>query len=272
MKSKNKTLRLRALLAALALAAPMSALAHKQFLLPSYTVLSEKEWVTVDAAVSNELFLFNHNPARLDALKITSPTGKTVAAQNQLTARYRSTFDVELTEPGTWRIALENQGLFANWEEGGQSKRWRGTVEAFEKEVPKNAEKLVVNQMANRVETYVTAGAPTTAVFEPTGQGLELVPVTHPNDLFAGEAASFKLVLDGQPAANLKVTVVPGGVRYRNTQDAIEVNTDAHGQFSVEWPAPGMYWLNASVQDDKAAKPATGRRASWTATMEVLPE
>jgi hypothetical protein len=32
-----------------------------------------------------------------------------------------------------------------------------------------------------------------------------------------------------------------------------------------------MYWLEASVQDDKAEKPATKRRASYVATFEVLP-
>lgn len=267
-----KTPMLRGLTVALALTASGSALAHKLWLLPSYTILSEKEWVTVDAAVSNELFLFNHNPARLDGLVVTAPSGKTATAANQITARYRSSFDVELNEPGTWRIAIAMSGMFANWEENGEPKRWRGTAEAFAKEVPANADKLQVNQMANRVETYVTAGAPTTTVFKPSGQGLELVPVTHPNDLFVGEAASFKLVLDGQPAANLKVTAIPGGVRYRNAQDEIEVTTDAQGQFSIEWPTPGMYWLNATVQDDKATKPATGRRASWSATFEVMPQ
>lgn len=269
---RTKTFLLRTLSIALALSASSSAVAHKLWLLPSYTILSEKEWVTVDAAVSNELFLFNHNPARLDGLVVTSPSGKTATAANQITARYRSSFDVELNEPGTWRIALAMHGMFASWEEDGQPKRWRGTAEAFAKEVPANADKLTVQQMSTRVETYVTAGAPSDSVFKTTGQGLEFAPVTHPNDLFVGESAQFKLLLDGQPATGLKVTAIPGGVRYRNAQDAIEVTTDARGQFSIAWPAPGMYWLNASVQDDKARKPATGRRASWSATFEVLPQ
>jgi hypothetical protein len=34
-----------------------------------------------------------------------------------------------------------------------------------------------------------------------------------------------------------------------------------------------MYWMNASLQDDKnAAPPATQRRASYVATFEVLPQ
>jgi hypothetical protein len=55
-------------------AAP-SVSAHRLWLLPSSTVLSGDEgWVTVDAAVSNTLFVFEHRPLRLDGL------GWTVAA------------------------------------------------------------------------------------------------------------------------------------------------------------------------------------------------
>ena len=92
------------------------------------------------------------------------------------------------------------------------------------------------------------------------------------NDLYAGETASFILHMDGKPAAGVEVAIVPGGSRYRDTLDAIAVTTDAEGTFSVTWPAAGMYWLQASVQDDKATAPATSRRASYAATLEVLPQ
>lgn len=262
----------RVLALALAAAVPLPALAHKLWLLPSYTILSPNEWVTVDAAVSNELFLFNHNPARLDSLRIISPSGRTASPKNSITAKYRSSFDVELDETGTWRIALVMHGLTASWEESGEPRRWRGTVENFASEVPADADRLEVHEMVNRVETFVTAGAPTTGLFKPSGKGLELVPVTHPNDLFVGEAAQFKLLLDGKPAANLKVLLVPGGIRYRDAQNEIEAQTDAEGAFGVEWPTAGMYWLNASIEDRQASKPASGRRASYSATLEVLPQ
>lgn len=36
------------------------------------------------------------------------------------------------------------------------------------------------------------------------------MPVTHPNDLVNGEAATFQMLLDGKPAAGLEVTVTKG--------------------------------------------------------------
>lgn len=264
-------MKIRTLFAALLVAAPLPALAHKAFLVPSATVLPPQSWITVDAAVSNDLFYFNHNPLRTESLAVTGPDGGNVAPQAASTGKYRSTFDLELAKDGTYRIAVANAGLFANWEENGEPKRWRGTPETFAAEVPKDAKNLQVAQNAMRVETFVTAGSPTAV--KTTGQGLELSPVTHPNDLFAEETATFALLLDGQPAANVEVTVIPGGTRYRDAQDEIKATTGADGKFTITWPAPGMYWLNAQVTDDKnLTPPATQRRASYVATLEVLPQ
>lgn len=264
----------RSVLFAVALAAVSTpALAHKMWLLPSATVLGENQWLTVDAAVSNDLFYFNHVPLRLDNLVITGPDGARVAAQNAHTGKYRSVFDVELAKPGTYRIAIVNDGLFASWTENGERKRWRGNAERFEREVPKQAEGLQVAEAQGRVETFVTAGRPNDAALKPSGRGLEMIAVTHPNDLYAGEPARLRFQLDGKPAAQLKITVVPGGTRYRDRQDELTFTTDAAGQVEITWPVAGMYWLEASISDgETTVEPASERRASYVATLEVLPQ
>jgi uncharacterized GH25 family protein len=252
---------------------PFMAQAHKAWLLPSSTVSTVDQWITVDAAVSNDLFYFNHVPLRIESLQITAPNGTVVQPENIATGKYRTTLDLHLAQSGTYRLANVNSGLFASYEENGATKRWRGTAEKFATEVPANAKNLQVSQSAGRVETFVTAGKPTTDALKPTNVGLELVPVTHPNDLYAGEAAKFGLLLDGKPAANLAVTIVAGGTRYRDAQKEIKATTDAAGQFSVTWPEPGMYWLETGLQDTQTSvKQATQRRVSYVATFEVLPQ
>ena len=232
----------------LALALPLSAQAHKAWLLPSETVLSgDDPWITVDAAVSNDLFYFNHVPLRLDALSITGPDGKAVQAENSATGKFRSTFDVHLTAPGTYRIAVVNAGLFANWEEDGKPKRWRGNAESFAKEVPKEAKNLKVSQSAGRVETFVTARRPNDVALKPTGIG--------------------------QPVPNLAVEIIPDGIRYRDKQNEMSATTDKDGRFSVTWPNAGRYWLEAKTEDDKTSiAHASQRRVSYAVTLEVLPQ
>jgi uncharacterized GH25 family protein len=253
---------------------PFAASAHKSWLLPSQTVVAgEKPWVTFDAAVSNDLFYLNHVPIALDRLSITAPDGSRGESANGATGKFRSVFDVELKQEGTYRIAMLNQGLFASWDENGKPKRWRGNAETFATDVPKNAPNLQVTQSIGRVETFVTRGAPNTTALTSTGAGIELVAKTHPNDLFAGETAEFALMIDGKPAAGLDIEIVRGATRYRNAQEEIKVTTGADGSFRVTWPQAGMYWLEAATEDERTSVPqAKKRRLSYVATLEVLPQ
>jgi len=97
-----------------------------------------------------------------------------------------------------------------------------------------------------------------------------MIPVTHPNDVVAGESATFKLSIDGLPASGVEVTIARGGTRYRDNPEEMTVTTGADGAFTVTWPEPGMYWLNATVRT-----PAQGETiaasAQYVAVMEVLP-
>ena len=264
----------RSALALSLLLLPLSALAHKAWLLPSQTVISgANPVITVDAAVSNDLFYFNHVPLRLDNLAIVAPDGSKAESINGATGKYRSVFDIELKQQGTYRIATINSGLTATWTENGQPKRWRGNAQAFAGEVPKDAKDLKVAQAVGRIETFVTNGAPNDTALKPSGEGIELAPITHPNDLFAGEEARFKLLVDGKPGAGLEIEIVRGGTRYRNAQDEIKVATDANGEFAVTWPEAGMYWLETGSEDAKTSVPqAKQRRLSYVATFEVLPQ
>ena len=263
-------------LAALGLAAATTlatpALAHRQWMLPSATVLSGgDQWVTVDAAVSNDLFYFEHVPLRLDHLTVTAPDGSAAKVENQSTGKYRSTFDVHLTQPGTYKMALINEGVFGSYKLNGEQKRFRAMGGKLP-EIPETATDVRLSQNQGRLEIFVTSGKPSEGVLKPTGKGLELVADTHPNNLAAGEEAKFGLVLDGQPAADVEIEVVPGGNRYRSKLNDFKVKTDKDGKFTVKWPEPGMYWLSASVQDDKATIKNAKRRATYTATFEVLPQ
>lgn len=290
------------LLLASALAAlliPASAQAHRQWMLPSSTVLSGSDsWVTVDAAVSNDLFYFEHNPMRTDNVKATAPDGSDVAIENAATGKYRSTFDVHLIQQGTYRIASVSTGVMGSYVLNGKQERLpRGTTkDTLAAAIPAGATDVQTAEMSSRNEIFVTLGEPTTTIFKPVGVGIELVPITHPNDLVAGETSSFQFLLDGKPASELKVTVIPGGIRYRDTLGQMDLVTDKDGKLTVNWPTPGMYWLNASLGGAREGGPggpggpAVGgsvegapppspaaipagplpRRASYVTTLEVL--
>ncbi|TWT78815.1 Nickel uptake substrate-specific transmembrane region [Planctomycetes bacterium CA13] len=253
---------------------PKTGSAHKVWLRPSQTTLSGSEpWVTVDAAVSNDLFFFNHFPLKLDGLQIIAPNGNEVETQNQSVGKYRSVFDLPLTQQGTYRIAVVNHGVFASWEQSGERKRFRGTSESLQHEIPSDATHVQVTESVGRVETFVTNGEPSNESIQPTGKGVELFPLTHPNDLYTGEKSGFRFVVNGKPMQGLEITIIRGGTRYRDTQEEMQFTTDENGEFTVQWTEPGMYWLETRTEDNETKIPdAQTRRLSYAATLEVLPQ
>jgi uncharacterized GH25 family protein len=186
-----------------------------------------------------------------------------------------------MAKPGTYKIALVTQSVMASWKANGEVKRWRGSEAELAVNVPAGAEELNVSRTASRLETFVSASKTDDAVFKPTGAGLELVPLTHPNDMRAGEQATWRFLLDGKPAANQAFSLIPGGVRYRGTLGEIRMSTDAKGEITFRIPDAGMYLVSSSWP--AAAAPQAGnqpagprpmppRRATYAATVEVLPQ
>ncbi|PZO07219.1 MAG: DUF4198 domain-containing protein [Alphaproteobacteria bacterium] len=265
----KRSLALLALTAALA--APFAAQAHRAWMLPSATTLSGTDaWISIDAGASNQVFVADHAPLGMDNLVITAPDGSTVAPANMMRGQYRSTFDLHLTQPGTYKIASVSSGMSASYALNGETKRWRGAATDFPSAIPAGATDVRATSNANRMETFVTLGQPSETVFVPTGRGLELLPITHPTDLVVGEEATFKLLKDGQPAAEMEITVARSGARYRDNPDDITVTTASDGTFSIIWNDAGMYWLNASQRTDGTdSRPAS--QIQYTGIMEVLP-
>lgn len=256
------------------LVAALAPAAHaaRAWLLPGQTIVANNGgWVTVDGAMADDLFSFNQGAMNIDALAVTGPDGKAVTPQNVAKGKTRSSFDLELRQPGTYRVAVADDSVMARWEEDGKPKRWRGSAAEMAANVPANAAKLEVQQTQRRVETFVTVGTP--SPLGGSGKGLELVAEKHPNDLYAGETAQLRFLLDGKPAANLEVEIVAGGTRYRDAPGEIRLTTDRDGRVTVKWPAPGLYWLDAGIDDENATVPnVKKRRATYNATLEVLPQ
>lgn len=293
-----------------ALASP--ALAHRQWLLPSTTTLAgTSEYVTVDAAVSNDLFYADHVAIDPAQVKVWAPDGSEGKVENAAKGQYRGTFDVKIDKPGTWVIGMERSGVGGTFKVDGET--WRvGAMRgrpggpgaggpgagapgmqrpmgappaggpggaprppmksvATVAEIPANATDVKLTETMSRNMIFVTADAPTKTAFAPKGKGLEFDPISHPSELVSDEEAQFRFLIDGKPAAGVKVTVVPGGKKYRQAEEAQELTTGADGVLKVKWPVAGMYWLSANATDNKVSEPrATERRMSFTTTLEVV--
>lgn len=282
----------------LAAAAAVPAQAHNQWIKPSATSVSGTDgWVTFDAATSTDPFVADHNAMRLESIRAFAPDGSEVKIENGAAGRYRSTFDLHLTQPGTYRVGTANSGVMGSYKLDGEDRRVGGRggpppgaggpggpggmaprpgaggpppeSGGPDFKLPPGATDVKLTERIARNEVFVTLGKP--SPIKPSGKGLELAPITHPADLVSDEPARFRLLVDGKPAANVKVELIPDGRRYRDAAEEIALTSDAKGEVVVRWPAPGLYWLSASATDKKTSVTGVGeRRLGYATTLEVL--
>ena len=257
----------------------INAAAHRPWLLPQTTNVEGKEgWATIDGAISEGLFDIDHVALKLDGAMVTSPDGVSTPAPTPHMGKQRSTFDLKLDQSGTYKVSLVNTGVMASYKDGAETKRFRGSEADFAKTVPASAPELRTVHTQSRLETFVTLNESSTRALKPSGVGLEMVPLTHPTDLRAGETAKWRFQLDGRPLPKFAFSLTPSGVRYRGVLGEQRLTTDARGEVALRLPNPGMYWVYAGypVTSEKGGIPETGpaatRRFSYAATLEVLPD
>lgn len=265
---------LRGFCATLMAAGSIGAQAHHPWLLPSSTLVDSKDGVVaIDAASSEDLFEFDNRGLPLDGVVVTGPDGRAVTPSAiNAASRHRSSFELTLEQPGTYRIANLSDGVMVSYRQAGESKRFRGTREAWEKARPADASEVRITRLAGRVETFVARQRPSEQPFAPANAGLELLPLDAPVDLSDGDRTRFRVLLDGKPLADAVVSLLRGGNRYRYRMGEQSLRTDAQGQFTVAWEQPGRYWLGLSHSTPGATPDSPpAQRLSYAATFEVRP-
>jgi hypothetical protein len=265
-------------LATLLAGAACAAQAHRPWMIPNASFVESdrgETWATIDAAISEGLFEDDFLPQKLDGLMVTDPDGASSPAPAATVGKHRATVDIRLPKDGTYRITLAAVNVMGSYKLNGENKRFRATEATVKSEIPASATDVRTTTTVQRQDTFVTLNKPTTGALKPTGAGLEMVALTNPTELRAGETAKFRFQLDGKPLANFPFSLIPGGVKYRGTLGEVRVNTDANGEASFTLPGPNMYWLSAAYPAERRAPgegAAEGKRYSYSATFEILPE
>ena len=129
---------------------------------------------------------------------------------------------------------------------------------------------MVATQSFQRSETYATKGAPSAGALKPTGQGFELQPLTHPNEIYVDEGFSFVLLADGRPVPDQEFAIYKSGDVYAEKRFKLTGKSDAQGKAKATFTEPGVYVLEASYpgRGDLAAPPAA-KSYRYTLSFEV---
>lgn len=247
-----------------------TASAHHPWLLPTTTFIEAKDaQVTIDGAVSDQLFELDTNTLKIETAMVTDPDGATSALPTPTVQRFRSSADLKLPKDGTYKISMVQVNTMGSYKVGGEMKRFRN-----ESDVPAGATDISRSTSYARIETFVTANKSSMGAFKPTGEGLEMIPLTNPTELRVGETARMRFTMDGKPLANQPLSLIPGGVRYRGVLGEIRLTTDAKGEVAIKLPVANQYLLSVGYPNtERKGPPENGsKRYSYSATLAVLPE
>lgn len=253
------------LLAALALPAQ----AHTPYLAPASFTVRPDSVVTLDASFAETFFVpevvFDNS-----VFVVTDPDGRQHAPDTVHRLKTRAVVEQTLPgQKGTYRFSTGNRlgAVFRTWDLNGKTSSSRDPAAPL----PAGATLTSHYQSLSRSEVYLTAGAPTTPALAPYGKGLELVPTTHPSDLYRGERFDFSVQYDGVPLAAQKVEI-HRALGDGTTQPApLTLTTDAAGKASLALDQAGTYLALIRYRGPApagAAAPMYGN--NYTLTFRVL--
>lgn len=223
----------------LAALVPWFAQAHTAYLAPASFEPVHGNRVTLDAAFAEAFFVPEvvFDDSRFVVL---GPDGAGVPAQSVHRLKTRAVIEHTLDGKGTYRFSSGPRlgAVFRTWEVDGKTESTRDPA----KPLPAGARLLAHYQSLNLAESYVTLGAPSRAALKPYGSGLEIVPVTHPSDLYTGERFVFEVHFDGTPLAGATIEIFPATGDGRSKQAAAKLTSDAAGQATFALTRAGT-WL-----------------------------
>lgn len=251
-----------ALLFTLASIAWGNAQAHTPYLAPASFTVPKSGLVTLDASFADRFFVpevvFDQS-----TFTLVDNSGATSLPQTRYNLKTRVVLEHTLPGKGTYRISSGQRygAVFKMYEHNGERGSLRGN-----QPLPEGAKLLEHFQSVTLAETYLTHTAPDTGALKPYNKGLELVAVTHPNDIYQGEAAKFTLLFNGKPLAGQTLDIFKADGTGDSHKPLQSLTTDKQGGVEFTLKDAAIYLAQVRYRHP-APKGAAAPAYSYTYTL-----
>ena len=209
------------------------AQAHPRLLIPSHFALSNSDgqWVSFDVTGSHSVFQVD-KPGSAQSAKILRPDGQIDRPTHVVRAKRRSTFDAFFAQPGTHKVSVVDGPKYGTRYKDTSGERHKLAADKLARAnlMPDGAKQVSTSFSVTRSESYITLGAPSEEALAIEGKYLEVLPVTHPADLIAGQSAEFQLFIEGKPLTDVTVELIAEGSQYRDALNPLKATTDEQGK------------------------------------------
>ena len=218
---------------------------HQQWILPNFFYTDrESPWLGIEHTWGNRRFVSGRGSGTL--LSILHPEGWRIGPSSTYVGKTRTVGEIELREPGTYRIEIDRPAQYVAEIEVDGERTW---VSKSKDQLP--GKKIIQSEHRwSGTATFVTVKEYTQGVLEATGALLEIVPVTHPNRIFVGKPFVVRVLSRGQSVPNQEVQAY--SEMDSGHDPMLATVTDADGECELVFPSPGRYLLTADLR--QAAK------------------
>jgi hypothetical protein len=232
-------------------ASPAVALAHQKWLWPNvFDVPKAPVWVSVDVTWSDRAFTAADGPGE-QPIVVVGPDGRRTAATHVFTGKTKSTAEVELTAPGTYRLDAVDPPTYWTQLRVDGKEQWT--------KAPKNeasgGEIVRSDLYYAEAAAYVTIGDPTPLPAIDAADPIEIRLTAHPSQLKVAQPLEFQVLSYGKPVQEAKVNVFGEDGDGHHPLHAVEC--DDQGRGAVQLKTAGRHLLSCewerAVKDDPKA-------------------
>ncbi|MDC7684460.1 DUF4198 domain-containing protein [Asticcacaulis sp. BYS171W] len=250
------------------------AVAHTPYLVP-FNFAPTEGVVTVHNGLTNNTFFVPEFPIKGDDYEVTDADGKVTAGKG-VSFTEVGLFEAKLSAEGTYRISTGNRDV-RTLNLARIDGKWRPVKMPVNGVVPEPfvdqsklspTSRIVPVKTMVRAETYISYKKPSTMAPPPDGKGLEIVPLTHPNQLFAGGIFQFRLAFDGKPLADTEWQAFRANDAYAARTFNMSGKTASDGTAQINFAEPGVYVIEI-LRNWEKGNPEDPRTWLSSLTLEV---
>ncbi len=254
MKTKNKANFFSSMIG-ISLLLATNVAAHDIYIWPSDFTLNKVKpsSVTIDLTAGYTPYRHGRSMPSSD-VKLTNIDGSEMKLKGGFyQGNSRSVFDLPITEQGTYAIAYKRQpSYYTTYKMKNVEKKKFKRINKVEakKQLPKEAFEVKSFISTSTAMAFITNKSPSRNVFEPTNEGLELIPVTHPADYVTNEKITIKFLFDGKPIKGVEASIELEGAQYRKASEVSVKTSSAKGEIYFTLEQGGRYVIKVGHKQD----------------------
>jgi hypothetical protein len=223
--------------------------AHQKWLLPNFFVARKgPAWLSFDVTWSDRPFTAESGVGA-QPVWVVDPSGRRHAPPTVFVGKTKSVAEVELSEPGTYRLeAIDPLTYWTQVEENGRT-QW---LKKSKNEVTAGSIKRS-DLYWSKATAYVTLGAPTSTPPPDDAEPLDIRIAAHPNHLVAGEGLKLQVVSYGKPLPRAEVKIFAPDAIGHEPSSTIECDEGGSGTFKAD--AAGRFLLTCQLERNVSDDP-----------------